>query len=137
MPVLFFWIVFHLANVILCVQDLRYKRVSLSCFLILTSSLMAIIYSGTSFCVSYSGLILFITACLVITLLKGKQAIANADIVYILLCLIVLKEHWSVFFIFLGGSSLLIYVLTKPHKDKEIPFFPAIYVSFVLVISLF
>jgi hypothetical protein len=137
MRVLFFWTVFHLANMILCVQDLRCKRVSLSCFFILVSSLIGILYSQTAVGVSYSGLILFLTACLVITLFKGKQTIAYADMVYILLCLIILKEAWPVFFIFLGVSSLLIYALTKPYKDKEIPFFPAIYVSFVLVISFF
>lgn len=136
MLVLFFFIVFHSINIFLCYQDIRYKYISFFCFILLIFSLSGIIFSLSS-SGSIVGVSLFFSVCLLTSVLKKKLTIAYADIIYIFLCLLILEESWPVFFIFLGILSVLTYVLMKGRKDKIIPFFPSIYISFALTFYLF
>jgi lysylphosphatidylglycerol synthetase-like protein (DUF2156 family) len=132
----FFLVVFHLVNAILCYQDIRQKEVSSFYFFVLIFSLIGIIFSLAS-SGSIIGMALFFLVCLGTSFCFKKTTIAPADVVYIFLCLFILEEAWPIFFIFLGVISLLTYALGVRDKDKKIPFFPAIYGSFVLTFYFF
>ena len=130
------WVLFHLTNVFLCLQDIKTKKVSLTIFVFLILQILVLFFSNV-IQIDFIGITLFFSSICITWLFLKRNIIALSDIIYISLCLIFLEGKWPIFFILIGLSSLIIFTINGRKRNESIPFFPCVYFSFVASHSFF
>ena len=122
------------SGIILSIEDLKHKRVSISQLLIfLFCSLLCFIFSeNREFC--FWPFVIFLLIGATYFFIKRKQAFGLADyIIAIAVGFILPENQWPMFLVYTGIFGALIGIV---RKERKLPFIPAIILSLVVIALL-